>query len=97
MPTRRRDATMPIDSSTRIASRATLRDTAYSRPMPSSVSTWPGASSPDDDPAAERVEDAGVQAGGRGTAVSRSIVSSPDRVARKNLLILAQTLAKYAY
>ena len=45
-PTRRRDATMPIDSSTRIASRDTDRDTAYSWSTASIVSTWPGARSP---------------------------------------------------
>ena len=47
MPTRRRDSTMPIDSSTRIASRATLRDTPCCALTPSSVSTWPAGYSPD--------------------------------------------------
>ena len=42
MPTRRREATMPIDSSTRIASRATLRDNPYSALTPSRVRTCPG-------------------------------------------------------
>ena len=47
IPTRRREATMPIDSRTRTASRATLRETAYSAPMASSVSTCPTASAPE--------------------------------------------------
>ena len=47
MPTRRRDATMPIDSSTRIASRATLRETPCSALTPSRVSTRPAGYFPD--------------------------------------------------
>ena len=47
MPTRRRDSTMPIDSSTRIASRTTLRDTPCCALTPSSVSTRPAWYSPD--------------------------------------------------
>ena len=47
MPTRRRDATIPIDSSTRIASRATLRETPCSALTPSSVSTCPAGYVPD--------------------------------------------------
>ena len=46
-PTRRREVTIPIDSSTRIASRATGIDTAYSRAIPSRVSTAPEASAPE--------------------------------------------------
>ena len=61
MPTRRRDATMPIDSSTRIASRATLRDTPCSALTPSRVSTWPGARLAGHDPGAEGVDKIGVQ------------------------------------
>ena len=37
---------MPIDSSTRIASRATGRETAYSAEIDSMVSTAPGARAP---------------------------------------------------
>lgn len=46
MPTRRRDVTRPIDSSTRIVTRATVRETANSSWMPSRVSTRPSGSSP---------------------------------------------------
>ena len=47
MPTLRRAATIDIDCSTRTASRATGRDTAYSSAMPSRVRTWPSFSSPE--------------------------------------------------
>ena len=47
MPTRRRDATIPIDSSTRMASRATLRDTPCSVLTLSRLITCPAGSSPD--------------------------------------------------
>jgi hypothetical protein len=55
IPTRRRETTMPIDSSTRIASRATLRDTRYSALTPSRLSTWPGDKRSDTIPAPRAV------------------------------------------
>ena len=93
MPTRRRDATMPIDSSTRIASRATLRDTAYSWQMPSSVSTCPAASSPAAIRRAERGEHAGVLCRRRGTVVTETSCHLAA-YSRKEQVNSAQSLAK---
>ena len=61
MPTRRREATMPIDSSTRIASRATLRDSAVLRADPLEREHLPGGYSPGHDRGAERGEQIAVQ------------------------------------
>ena len=52
---------MPIDSSTRMASRATLRDTPCCALTPSRVSTCPARQPPRHDLGAERVEQVGVQ------------------------------------
>ena len=96
MPTRRREATMPIDSSTRIASRATLRDTAYSGPMAVQGQHLPDGQRADDDPPAEGVEDAGVLARrrpvGRGSRHGAS--SHLGDVRRKIRSILLEGLAK---
>ena len=52
---------MPIDSSTRIASRATLRDTPCSALTPSRVRTLSGRVLPGDDAGAERGQQVAVQ------------------------------------
>ena len=76
-PTRRRLVTSPIDSSTRIASRATVRDTAYSWSMRPRAQHLPDGEVAVGDEPAELLQQAGVQAGrARPARVTGTVIAS---------------------